>query len=162
MKRDKALRVEQLDGVIGNIDGILNDPALPNALGPIDSRLPTFRSDTARVEEKMASLQGKVFLEGVERLKGTGTVTEVEGQKAERAIAAMGSGLSEEDYREAAKEVRSIFARAKARLQGIPESDLPPIYVPKSSRPQGQPPVSNGGQMDRGNIPAAPPGFVVN
>ena len=62
-------------------------------------------------------------------LKGTGSITEIEGQKATAAKARMDLSTSEKDYIEAAKEFQSILKRGiereKARLKGGAAANAP-------------------------------------
>lgn len=134
--------------LIARIDALMNDPNLEDALG-FEGIVRGFASnvgldpDVARVNEMIKQVRGDVFLQAFEKLKGGGQITELEGMKAEQAMARLGQMQSYEDYVNSLKELRfyvDIFSR---RLQGesIPDEM---IYTP------GQDP--SGGSTDPLNI----------
>lgn len=65
-------------------------------------------------------IKGGAFLEAYERLKGTGQITEIEGKKATDAITRMGTAISENEFMQAAKELRDVIQsgidRTNARI----------------------------------------------
>lgn len=126
---------------------LANDPYLPNMLGPLASRMPNMTTDAARVQGRMDQLRGGVFLQGFQMLKGGGAITEVEGQKAEQAMARLSAAQNIGDYRQALGEFRDALTAglAKLRAQGA--------MVPGVSQGFGAP---GGGQ------PAATPSFQPN
>lgn len=76
-------------------------------------------TNAADFDAYLEQVEGGAFLEAYERLKGTGQITEVEGQKATRAITRMKRSVSEPEFVKAAREfegiIRSALARADAR-----------------------------------------------
>lgn len=83
-------------------------------------------TNAADFDAYLEQVEGGAFLEAYERLKGTGQITEVEGQKATRAITRMKRSVSEPEFVKAAREfegiIRSALARAderEARLKGV-------------------------------------------
>ena len=73
-------------------------------------------------------IRGKTFLEAFQTLKGGGQITELEGTKAEQAIARLARTQSEEAARQALLELKEIaelgVQRAKQRAeigQGLPQ-----------------------------------------
>jgi hypothetical protein len=126
--------------LIARIDALMNDPNLEDALG-FEGIVRGFAStvgldpNVARVNEMIKQVRGDVFLQAFEKLKGGGQITELEGMKAEQAMARLGQMQSYEDYVNSLKELRfyvDIFSR---RLQGesIPDEM---IYTPGQG-PQG-------------------------
>jgi hypothetical protein len=126
--------------LIARIDALMNDPNLEDALG-LEGIVRGFVSsvglddNVARVNEMIKQIRGDVFLQAFEKLKGGGQITELEGMKAEQAMARLGQMQSYEDYVNSLKELRfyvDIFSR---RLQGesIPDEM---IYTPGQG-PQG-------------------------
>jgi len=69
--------------------------------------------------QKLEQLKGKTFLEAFTQLKGGGAITDIEGKKAENAIARLSAGQSEGAFLEALGEleevVKSGIERAKVR-----------------------------------------------
>jgi hypothetical protein len=134
--------------LIARIDALINDPNLEDALG-FEGIYRGFASnigldeDVARVNEMIKQVRGDVFLQAFEKLKGGGQITELEGMKAEQAMARLGQMQGYDDYVNSLKELRfyvDIFSR---RLQGesIPDEM---IYTPG----QG----TQGGSTDPLNI----------
>lgn len=111
------------------IDQIRNDPALPSITGNFQGRAPagipllTGGQDGADLSVKIDQLQGKVFLDAFEALKGGGQITEVEGLKAERAQARLNRAQSTEEYKAALDELAEVVAagmeRARAKAGGV-------------------------------------------
>lgn len=115
--------------MLTNIDNLLADPALGQALG-IEGflRKPLAElgldTETGRVKARLDQIKGSVFLQAFERLKGGGQITELEGTKAEQAMARLSTAVKEEDFREALRELRFYTEQGIRRLKGeeIPES----------------------------------------
>lgn len=109
--------IETADRTLTAIDNILNDPALPQAVG-IGGILPAIPgTDQAGVIAKIDQLKGQAFLEAFNTLKGGGQITEVEGKKATDAIARLDRAQNLEDFTTALNELRSIVEAAKARAE---------------------------------------------
>lgn len=117
--------------MVDQIDALLYDPALGNALG-IEGffRRPAAElgldSETARVKERIDQIKGGVFLQAFNALKGGGQITELEGQKAEAAMARLGTSQSLEDYQEALNELRFYIDIGRRRKMG---EQIPPDTV---------------------------------
>jgi hypothetical protein len=109
--------VATADRTLQSIDSILNDPALPQAVG-IGGILPAIPgTNQAGVVAKIDQLKGQAFLEAFASLKGGGQITEVEGKKATDAIARLNRAQNLEDFTAALNELRDVVAAAKTRAQ---------------------------------------------
>ena len=134
--------------LIARIDALMNDPNLEDALG-FEGIVRGFASNVgldpnvARVNEMIKQVRGDVFLQAFEKLKGGGQITELEGMKAEQAMARLGQMQGYDDYVNALKELRFYVDLFSRRMQGesIPDET---IYTP------GQDP--SGGSTDPLNI----------
>jgi len=147
-QKSEKTSIQGKAALIARIDALMNDPNLEDALG-FEGIVRGFASNigldpnVARVNEMIKQVRGEVFLEGFEKLKGAGQITELEGQKAEQAYARLGQMQSHADYVNSLKELRfyvDIFSR---RLQGesIPDEM---IYTPGQDPSGGtQPPLSD-------------------
>jgi hypothetical protein len=77
-------------------------------------------SDAASYEVRQKQIEGKAFLEAFNALKGGGSITEKEGEKATAAIMRMNKASNEKEYVAAARELQGILrtgmdrSRAKA------------------------------------------------
>lgn len=96
------------------IDELLDESrkdGLASIVGPLDQYRGSWtlgqsgRDALARLEQ----LQGGAFLQAFTTLKGGGAITEIEGQKAEKAIARMQRSQSEDDFRGALKDFRDAI-----------------------------------------------------
>lgn len=65
-------------------------------------------TDAKNFQVRQKQLQGTVFLEAFQSLKGGGAITEVEGAKAEAAIARLDRSQSDDEYLAALKELKDI------------------------------------------------------
>lgn len=66
----------------------------------------------ADFDAMLEQVLGGAFLEAYERLKGTGQITEIEGQKATQAITRMKRAVSEAEFMQAATEFRTALQTA--------------------------------------------------
>ncbi len=118
--------------MISAIDAALNHPGLDAAVGNIQGNMPdAMRSVTDRQAADFITvanqIQGKTFMQAYQGLKGGGQITEVEGKKAEAAIARLDRAQSEDSYKAALRELREIVqkgagrARTKAGVQTEPQ-----------------------------------------
>ena len=102
---------------IALIDDILSGP-FQDILGPIQGRVQpnTVGAQAAVGSEgiglivKLGQLQGTVFLQAFESLKGGGQITELEGAKAEAAAARLNRFQSPQDFAQALNELRDVIA----------------------------------------------------
>lgn len=109
------------DQALDLIGQIKDDPALPSILGTFQGRLPaglpglTGGQAGADLNAKIMQLQGKVFLEAYESLRGAAAITELEGMKAERAIARLETTQSPEAFRAALAELEEVVRVGRER-----------------------------------------------
>ena len=71
-------------------------------------------SDAANLMEQ---LQGKTFLEAYQTLKGAGQITNIEGEKASQAIAALKTSQSPESYRKNLQDLQEVIDAGVMRAQ---------------------------------------------
>jgi len=106
---------------LGLIDLLRKDPALEEMVGPIQGRLPNVSAAAERFQSRLDQLQGTAFLEAYNMLKGGGAITEIEGIKAERAMARLNTAMNEKDFLEALNEfedaIRTGVEKLKAQSQ---------------------------------------------
>lgn len=85
--------------------------------------------------QKLEQLKGRTFLEAFQALKGGGAITELEGKKAEAAIARLNPGQSEKSFLEALNELEQIVgagierAKQKAGQPGAPQQATAPKRI---------------------------------
>jgi len=137
------------------IDKLLNNPALNAITGnpysiskvkqgglPFDKQIAG--SPAADARAILSQIKGKAFLEAFNNLKGGGAITEIEGQKATDAIAALSTAQSPEAMRQSLNELKAIVQK------GIQN-----IYLRAGQQPPQQ------SQVPINNMPPLPAGFEV-
>jgi hypothetical protein len=118
------------------IDSVQNDPYRERGTGlsSVFNAIPaTGGFDFA---QKVKQLQGKSFLQAYQDLKGGGAITEIEGQKAENAVARLNVAQSEEAFNEALNELREIVTAGIERARRMAGGDL---TAPSSAPPSASP-----------------------
>jgi hypothetical protein len=112
---DAPRAVVQADLILSDIDALINDPGLDNAVGwgsyvPFD--IPGFNAET---RARLNKLEGQAFLQAFESLKGGGQITEIEGVKATQAIARLGRAQDPNEFRQALREFKEVIDAARMR-----------------------------------------------
>lgn len=113
-----------IDATINTINDIIGDPSkktgpapgLSSATGPIMSRLPTVRTETANVEADMQSLEAKTSILGLRDIRkdaAVGSITEKEWPRFESYLAALARSQGTPQYIERAKEFRTYLEGIK-------------------------------------------------
>jgi len=117
------------------VDQILKHPGLSKATGlqgQIDPRANIPGTDAFNFTTRLKQLKGGVFLNAYETLRGGGQITEIEGAKAEDAIARMDRAQSTEEFTNALKDYRAAIAGGIKKAGGT----LPPgIDISAGSKP---------------------------
>lgn len=92
--------------------------------GPSNYLPGTSAADFRALSEQVS---GQVFLDAYQDLKGGGSITAIEGEKAEQAIARIRDrNQSEGAYREAARELKAILKRGLERKRAMAQGKLAP------------------------------------
>jgi len=131
-QRTKA-SVETIDQLLADEDG------MRRAVGFL-SQFPSIPGGKAAdYEARLNQLYGQNFLKAYQELKGGGQITEIEGQKAEQAIAALAKSQSVEAHKRELERLREVILAGyeRARKQYMP--DRPSVFdgsAPTESSPQ--------------------------
>jgi hypothetical protein len=114
-----------MDQTLDIIDKALKHPGLKGAVGAKGASSlfglkdePIAGTDAAGFKAIHDQLAGKAFLEAFANLRGGGQISNIEGQKAEQAMARLSLSQNEADYKEALNDLRDIVISAKARAGG--------------------------------------------
>lgn len=94
------------------LDQILNHPGLDVATGAsskLDPRNYAPGTEAYNFNVLVDQIKGQTFLQAFETLKGGGQITEVEGNKAQAAIARINTAQSKEEFVKAVNEFKSII-----------------------------------------------------
>ena len=106
---DQIKSSQYLDGVLGRVEGKI----------PVSSwlSLGVFDQNEADLIQLIDNLENSVFLEAFQELKGGGQITELEGEKAQRAIVNLNRDRSKEAFLEALGTLQSVIDAGVDRAQ---------------------------------------------
>ena len=121
------LTLKQLEGMVGSKNlgtegNVPEHPGFQDAVGatykPFARLIPG--TNAANFVARFDQIEGGAFLKAYETLKGTGQITEKEGEKATSAISRMKLSQSEAEFNRAAQEfygvVKNALERAKTKM----------------------------------------------
>ena len=125
-KTNAKLFDSSIDAELKNIDKLIGTeaapklhPGLSSATGPIASRLPTGRTDTANAEAYIKSLQSKASINSLQTIRGTagaiGTMTEREWPRLESMKATLQETQGTDQFVQALKDYRDELKNMKLR-----------------------------------------------
>lgn len=139
--------IAKTDQTLALINQALNHPGLATATGAsgmLDPRNYLPGTAARDFQVLLDQLKGQTFLEAFQSLKGGGAITQVEGQKAEQAIARLNTAQSDEAFRAALTELASVAQAAKQRaMQNAGGAPQQPASQPGQYQP-GQVIEANG------------------
>jgi hypothetical protein len=104
---------------------VLNTPIeiIRSATGPVASRLPTFKQPVADFEALVETLGSQVFIAQIPKIKGTGSLTEKEGDKLQASLQNLSLKQSPEQLIKNVTE--SVRLLEKARANAAARAGLP-------------------------------------
>ena len=152
--RDQADRDQQstlksqsadIDNFLNTAQRILNTPqaVVKSATGPIASRLPTASADVADFEGLVETLGSQAFLAQIPKLKGTGNLTEKEGDKLQTSLQNLSLKQSPERLFENVTEAMRLLGKVRTNIterSGMPSvpRDVPTVPVVRITLPDGR------------------------
>ena len=108
--------IAQADQTLGLINSIINDPQRANRTGGTALIWGIPGTAGADFDRKVDQLKGQVFLQAFNQLKGGGAITEIEGKKAEQAIARLDRAQSEQGFMDALKDLSDVITLGRQRV----------------------------------------------
>lgn len=132
---DLSRATGKAENALAVLDQIENHPGLPGAVGfkgpaQLGGILaePIAGTPEADLVALVNQASGAVFLEAFQELKGGGHITEIEGQKAEQAVARINNrNQTEAGYKEAIKELRQLIKNGMERKRRAAGGDFSPV-----------------------------------
>jgi hypothetical protein len=112
--------LRQADQTIKELDELVTHPGRETGTGlssKLDPRNYIPGTDAYNFAVRAKQLEGRAFLQAYETLKGTGQVTEIEGQKATQAIARMDRAQSDTEYLQALNDFKEVVNSVKTTLK---------------------------------------------
>lgn len=127
---------DQAELMLKTIDDILEDEAGLEAStggflglqGRAASITGGMTAEQRRFQPKIDQLKGQTFLNAYERLKGGGVITEIEGQKAESALARLSQAQDPADFRKALQDLKEVV------MVGLERSKAPTFETDNATR----------------------------
>jgi hypothetical protein len=111
------------EDLVGKIEALLKHPGKSEAVGISFGSSMIPGTDARGFIARHNEILGSAFLDAYNSLRGTGSITEIEGVKATAAKNRMDLSTSEEEYTAAAKEymgyIKRGIEREKARMQKL-------------------------------------------
>jgi hypothetical protein len=142
-KRDATVRqvTAEVESARGDMDNFLNTAnrilqtpkeVINSATGPIASRLPTTGQATADFEGLVETLGSQAFMSQIPKMKGSGALSEREGDKLQASLQNLSLKQSPERLIENVKESMRLIEKARKTLSiksGLPDtpSDIPSL-----------------------------------
>lgn len=116
------------------------------SLGFVDSKLPTIPGYNSGFNNRLAQLQGQTFLQAFNSLRGSGAITEMEGDKATNAIARLQRASTEKEFYDALGEARSTFAQLQGAVRQRAQRGAVVPRMGSGLQQPNQPPANSGGR----------------
>jgi len=114
---DAPATFESYEKSIGLIDELTSHPGFKDAVGFPDNPFTLGGlvpwTDAAGFRKRLTQLSGRGFMEVFPTLKGGGSITEPEGEKAQTAINRMSTALNEKEFLAASDDFKSELYRLK-------------------------------------------------
>ena len=122
-------QVADIDNFLNTAERILQTPKniIESATGPIASRLPTTSADVSDFESLVETLGSQVFIAQIPKIKGTGALSEKEGDKLQASVQNLSLKQSPARLIENVKEAVRLMEIARINLgarAGIPAMPL--------------------------------------
>lgn len=122
-------QVADIDNFLNTAERIMQTPKniIESATGPIASRLPTTSADVADFESLIETLGSQVFIAQIPKIKGTGALSEKEGDKLQASVQNLSLKQSPARLIENVKEAVRLMEIARINLgsrAGIPAMPL--------------------------------------
>jgi DNA-binding protein H-NS len=140
-KRDAADRDQKatvanqsadIDNFLNTATRVLQTPkdVIKSATGPVASRLPTLSGDVADFEALVEALGSQAFIAQIPKIKGTGSLSEKEGDKLQASLQTLSLKQSPERLEENVKEAVRLLTKVRENIAVKYGVQAPPLDVP--------------------------------
>jgi hypothetical protein len=138
--RSRQGAIEGAQSALALIDTALKHPGRATATGLSGILAPTNYIPGTNAKDFQAirdQIAGGAFLQAFESLKGGGAITEIEGKKAEQAIARLQTTQSDAAFEQALRDYQDVISKGVSRMSGNAQSAPATTFDPaKESRYQ--------------------------
>lgn len=106
------------DQALKELGELIDHPGLSSIAGPLDQYRPSWSmgSEGRDALARYNQAKGRAFLQAFGMLKGGGAITEIEGLKAEQAMARMDRAQSEPEFKKALEDFRDAVNAGREKL----------------------------------------------
>lgn len=118
---------------VAAIDSLLKNPALGRSVGPQAQHLWSVTPNATAFDAKYDQIKGRAFLQAFQSLRGGGAITEVEGDKATQAIAALSKAQDDADFRSALEDLKDLATRGVANARAKAAGDFSGTAISRGS-----------------------------
>lgn len=112
------------DNMLNTVERVLKNPSLGSVLGSIQGRMPAVLSDEAAdAIAQIETLGSQVFIAQIPSMKGTGSLSEKEGDKLQASLQNLSRVQSEDQFKANLAEVQRIAKKARENISkryGVP------------------------------------------
>jgi len=113
-----------IDNLLNTIDRTLKNPSLNSVLGSIQGRLPAvFSDEAADAIANIDTLGSQVFISQIPNIKGTGSLSEKEGDKLQASLQNLSRTQSHEQFEANLREVQRLALKSRGIISkrfGVP------------------------------------------
>lgn len=119
-------KVATADQMLETVRALRDHPSLPWIVG-FGGQYNPGRPNTSDPEalSLFEQIRGQIFVQAYQDLKGGGTITEIEGQKAEQAMARLNRAMTVEDFQEALDDLIEVIEAGRDRALAAAGSATP-------------------------------------
>lgn len=130
------------ESAVKEIDQLLSSKGFNEVFGSVDQFRPnwTMTAEGKDALTRFNQLKGRAFLQAYSMLKGGGQITEVEGAKAENAMARLDRALSEDEAKAALTDFRDAITTGMQKMRqkaGVPDGASAPEAAATPQRKLG-------------------------
>ena len=128
-------KVESSASYMGNLlDELKAHPGKSYAVGASSVAPILPGTPAAGFMARLEQVKGEQFLQAYQQLKGSGSITEIEGLKAEQAVARMSRAQSEKEFDAAVDDFKSVVMRAAESARAKAKGAYPTIAGPSQAQ----------------------------
>lgn len=123
-----------IDNFLNTAQRVLNTPedVIKSATGPVASRLPTLSSDVSDFEALVEALGSQAFIAQIPKIKGTGSLSEKEGDKLQASLQTLSLKQSPARLKENVTEAVRLLTKVRENIALKYGVQAPPLDVPSA------------------------------
>ena len=123
-----------IDNFLNTAQRVLNTPedVIKSATGPVASRLPTLSSDVSDFEALVEALGSQAFIAQIPKIKGTGSLSEKEGDKLQASLQTLSLKQSPARLKENVTEAVRLLTKVRENISLKYGVQAPPLDVPSA------------------------------